>query len=190
MGVFRAYPYASFIHYSPCERVWYEKLQKKYPDVSSSQDKSRRDRRLEPTKGGARSARVRTTRVIRSTVYAATLFRLALRGDRPASEWPTMDYSIKSLAKCCGFNWRDTDPSGAASIEWFDKWVRSQDPALKQRLLGEGASSAGRLDVSTLRPSAMPWTGWLVRSGAGMRSARQRGRLCGDARGVGPHENL
>jgi RNase_H superfamily/AAA domain len=31
--------------------------------------------------------------------------------------------------------WRDSDPSGAASIEWFDQWAKTGDPALRQRLL-------------------------------------------------------
>lgn len=52
-----------------------------------------------------------------------------------SSEWPMMDFSVKSLAKFCGFKWRDTDLSGASSIEWFDRWAKTGDPALKQRLL-------------------------------------------------------
>ena len=51
------------------------------------------------------------------------------------TEWPTKDYSIKTLARFLGFDWRDTDPSGAASIEWFDQWVKSSDPAIKERIL-------------------------------------------------------
>jgi predicted RecB family nuclease len=54
---------------------------------------------------------------------------------RSRSEWPTMDFSVKTLAKFLGFAWRDTDPSGAASIEWYDRWAREREPALKQRLL-------------------------------------------------------
>ena len=42
---------------------------------------------------------------------------------RRATEWPTKDFSIKTLAKFLGFNWRDTHPSGAASIQWFDEVV-------------------------------------------------------------------
>lgn len=53
---------------------------------------------------------------------------------KPASEWPTLDFSIKSLAKWCGFAWRDMDPSGASSIEWFDQWAQTR-PAMKTRLL-------------------------------------------------------
>ena len=51
------------------------------------------------------------------------------------TEWPTYDHSIKTLAKHLGFAWRDTHPSGAASIQWYDEWVRHGDPAMKQRLL-------------------------------------------------------
>jgi hypothetical protein len=36
---------------------------------------------------------------------------------KPGSEWPTLDFLIKSIAKICGFTWRDSDPSGAASID-------------------------------------------------------------------------
>jgi uncharacterized protein len=52
-----------------------------------------------------------------------------------ATEWPTRDYSIKSLAKYLGFIWRDTHPSGAASIEWFHRWVENGDRDIKQRIL-------------------------------------------------------
>ena len=52
-----------------------------------------------------------------------------------ATEWPTNDQSIKTLAKYLGFSWRDNNPSGAASIEWFDQWVRTRDPAIRQRIL-------------------------------------------------------
>lgn len=52
-----------------------------------------------------------------------------------ATEWPTYDHSIKTLAKHLGFAWRDTDPSGAASIEWYQRWVDSGDAEIKQRIL-------------------------------------------------------
>ena len=38
-----------------------------------------------------------------------------------ATEWPTRDFSIKTLATHLGFNWRDAHPLGAASIEWFHR---------------------------------------------------------------------
>jgi predicted RecB family nuclease len=36
---------------------------------------------------------------------------------RSETEWPTYDYSIKTLATYLNFKWRDKEPSGAASIE-------------------------------------------------------------------------
>jgi hypothetical protein len=52
-----------------------------------------------------------------------------------ATEWPTRDYSLKTLAKHLGFAWRDTHPSGAASIEWYNRWVTTRDAAVRQRIL-------------------------------------------------------
>ena len=54
---------------------------------------------------------------------------------KAATEWPTRDFSIKTLATYLGFAWRDTHPSGAASIEWFDRWVKTGDRTIKQRIL-------------------------------------------------------
>ena len=42
----------------------------------------------------------------------------------------------QDLAKYLGFNWRGTEPSGAASIEWYQSWVKSGDPKVRQRILG------------------------------------------------------
>ena len=42
---------------------------------------------------------------------------------------------IENTERLLGFNWRDTDPSGAASIEWFDRWVQTGDHRVKQRIL-------------------------------------------------------
>ena len=54
---------------------------------------------------------------------------------KKATEWPTCDHSIKTLAKFLGFSWRDTHPSGAASIEWFDRWIQTRDNDVRQRIL-------------------------------------------------------
>ena len=59
-----------------------------------------------------------------------------------ATEWPTHDYSIKTLAKYLGFGWRDTNPSGAASIEWFNRWRREGDPEVGL-YIGEGSRRRG-----------------------------------------------
>jgi predicted RecB family nuclease len=49
--------------------------------------------------------------------------------------WPTRDCSIKSLAKYLSFTWRDANPSGTASIEWYAHWVSTRDVAIKNRIL-------------------------------------------------------
>jgi len=41
----------------------------------------------------------------------------------------------QTLAKYLGFEWRDTHPSGAASIEWFDRWCRERKSEVRQRIL-------------------------------------------------------
>ena len=51
------------------------------------------------------------------------------------SVWPTKDHSIKSLAQYLGFSWRDSDPSGAASVEWFQRFLEEKDPEIKKRIL-------------------------------------------------------
>lgn len=54
---------------------------------------------------------------------------------KKCTEWPCYDQSIKTLAQFLGFRWRDTHPSGAASIEWYNRWIESGDPAIRQRIL-------------------------------------------------------
>jgi predicted RecB family nuclease len=70
--------------------------------------------------------------------------------------WPTVSLSIKALARHLGFRWRDTDPSGAASIHWFHRWVETGDPQIRQRILdyNEDDCRATRVLVDTL--NALP----------------------------------
>jgi len=97
-------------YYSKYERTIWRQLQAKYPSVCSADDI---EALFDPTQS--------------VDLYFDVV--------KKATEWPTRDHSIKSLAKFLGFNWRDTHPSGAASIEWFDSWIRTGDPAIKQRIL-------------------------------------------------------
>lgn len=97
-------------YYSKYERTIYRKLQEKYPDVCSAEEV---DELFDPA-------------------HAIDLYNDVVK---KATEWPTWDFSIKTLAKYLGFAWRDTHPSGAASIEWFHRWVESGDPAIRQRVL-------------------------------------------------------
>ena len=97
-------------YYSKYERTIYRKLRSKYPHVCSEAD-------IEALFDPARAI----------DLYCDVVLK--------ATEWPTRDFSIKTLAKYLGFEWRDTHPSGAASIEWFDRWVTTLDPAVRRRIL-------------------------------------------------------
>jgi predicted RecB family nuclease len=107
----REHAEAVVVYYSKYERTVYRDLQAKYPEVCGSEE----------------------IEALFSAVPERSfdLYYDAVR----QSEWPTMDYSVRTLAKFCGFQWRDLDPSGASSIQWFDEWVRTRDPAIKQRIL-------------------------------------------------------
>ena len=50
------------------------------------------------------------------------------------TEWPCNNFSIKTLGVYCGFRWRDESPSGAASIEWYRRWLATGDLAIKNRI--------------------------------------------------------
>lgn len=97
-------------YYSKYERSIWRKLQKLYPDVATEQE-------------------------IESLFDPRSAIDLLYDVVKKHTEWPTNDYSIKTLAKYLGFNWRDTEPSGAASIEWYHSWVESGDPQIRQRIL-------------------------------------------------------
>lgn len=97
-------------YYSKYERTIYRKLQQKYSDVCSAEE-------------------------IEELFDPAHAIDLYYDVVKKATEWPTWDYSIKTLAKYLGFTWRDTHPSGAASIEWFDRWINTGDRAIRQRIL-------------------------------------------------------
>jgi predicted RecB family nuclease len=92
------------------ERTIYRKLQAKHPDVWGADA-------IEQLFAPARAI----------DLYGDVVLK--------ATEWPTRDHSIKTLARYLGFEWRDTHPSGAASIEWFDRWCRDRAPETKQRIL-------------------------------------------------------
>ena len=120
-------------YYSKYERTIYRRLQSKYPGVCTPEQ-------IEELFDPADAVDLYSDVVKRQT------------------EWPTRDYSIKTLAKFLGFNWRDKQPSGAASIEWFDRWVKTRDPEVKQRILdyNEDDCIATRVLLDGLRRMAAP----------------------------------
>jgi predicted RecB family nuclease len=119
---------AAIYLYSTYERTVYRKLAQKYPDVCS---------------GEAVEALFASARLV-DLYYDIVL---------PNTEWPTRDFSIKSIAKYLGFCWRDSNPSGAASIEWFDHYMQTRDTKDRQRILdyNEDDCVAMRVLVDALR---------------------------------------
>lgn len=97
-------------YFSKYERTIWRKLQKRYPDVASEEE-------IED---------------MFSTEKSVDLYYGVVK---PKTEWPTRDYSIKTLASYLGFTWRDTDPSGASSIEWYHRWVETKDDSIRKRIL-------------------------------------------------------
>jgi predicted RecB family nuclease len=110
MTYFTGLPDATIYYYSKYERTIYRKLQAKYPDVCTADDI---ERLFEPSRA--------------VDLYGDVVIK--------ATEWPTRDHSIKTLARYLGFTWRDAHPSGAASIEWFDRWCKDANPETRRRIL-------------------------------------------------------
>lgn len=106
--VFRSFPSAPVVHFSMHERTKYRELQRRYPDVCSAAE----------------------VEALFQEGRAVDLYKAAQK-----SIWPTRENSVKALAQYCGFEWRDENPSGAASVEWFHRYVTEGDEALKQRIL-------------------------------------------------------
>lgn len=128
-------------YYSKYERTIYRKLLQKYPDVCSEPE-------LEALFDSTRSIDLYFDVVLKST------------------EWPTRDFSIKTLAQYLGFRWKDANPSGAASIKWFDRWVKARNPEIRKRILeyNEDDCRATRVLLDAIRelpitPSEETWVG-------------------------------
>ncbi len=118
-------------YYSHYERTTLRKLQKRFPDVASEEE-------------------------IENLFSPSVAVDLYTDVVRKKTEWPTNDYSIKTLATYLGFKWRDKEPSGAASIEWYHRWVETQDSRLRQRILdyNEDDCIAMRVLLDALRGMA------------------------------------
>jgi uncharacterized protein len=108
IDLLRAWPKALVFVYSAYERTTYRKLQERYPDVLSREEVDE----------------LFSSRTI-------DLYRVV----KSSTEWPTNDYSIKTLAQYLGFRWRDENPSGAASIEWYERFVETEDRTWLQRIV-------------------------------------------------------
>lgn len=122
---------STIYYYSKYERTEYKKLAERYPAVCSVDD-------------------------------VEALFALPVMVDlyfdvvKEATEWPLYDQSIKTIAQYLEFQWRDTDPSGAASIEWYNRWIETGDPAIKQRILDYNEDDCLATGVVVDRIRALP----------------------------------
>ena len=95
-------------YYSQYESTSYKRLARKFPSVCSVED----------------------VEALFATPEMIDLYAIVKRH----TEWPCNNFSIKTLAVHCGFKWRDESPSGAASIEWYRRWIETGDPAIKTRI--------------------------------------------------------
>lgn len=96
-------------YYSAHEKTTYKKMQKIYPEIIS--EKEVVDFFDNP-------------RVI-------DLYKIVLKN----TDWPLGSYSLKEIAVYLGFKWRDETPSGALSIEWYNKYLETKDPKHLERIL-------------------------------------------------------
>lgn len=99
----------SVYYYSHHEKTTYKKLQKRYSDVIS----------LEKVEAFFENPNV------------IDLYKIIQK----QTDWPVGSYSLKSLATYLGFSWRDETPSGALSIQWFNKYLENQDKSILKRIL-------------------------------------------------------
>ena len=97
-------------YYSAHEKTTYKKLQKLYPDIISAEK-------------------------VEEFFKNPTVIDLYNDIIQRQTDWPLGSYGIKAIAQYLGFHWRDETPSGALSIQWFNKYLEDKDPAELQRIL-------------------------------------------------------
>ena len=102
--------FTALYFYSPYEKTTLTKLAIRFPDIASEGDVEALFQRDE----------------------SVDLYHDLTRSKM---EWPTNDLSIKTLASFLGFSWRDPDPSGTSSIQWYHEWTETGDRALRARIL-------------------------------------------------------
>lgn len=102
--------YSSLFYYSPYERTTWRKLAEKYPEITNASE-------------------------VDEIFACDSAFDLYHDLVRTKMMWPTQGLGIKDIATFLGFEWRDTEPSGAASIQWYHHWEESGDSDVRQRIL-------------------------------------------------------
>jgi predicted RecB family nuclease len=96
-------------YYSHHEKTTYKKLQKRYSDIIS----------LEKIEAFFENPNV------------IDLYGIVQK----QTDWPVGSYSLKALATYLGFSWRDSTPSGALSIQWFNNYIETKDKSVLKRIL-------------------------------------------------------
>ena len=96
-------------YYSHHEKTTYYKMQKKYPEVISTEELS----------------------TFFGSANVIDLYRIVLSD----TDWPLGSYSLKEIAQYLGFKWRDESPSGALSIQWFNQYLETKAQKDLQRIL-------------------------------------------------------
>lgn len=97
-------------YYSHHEKTTYKKMSQKYPGVVS-------DEELEWFFSSEKAVDLYSDVILKNT------------------DWPLMSYSLKDIAQYLDFSWRDKSPSGAMSIEWFNKYLETKDKKDMDRIL-------------------------------------------------------
>ncbi len=97
-------------YYSPYEKTIWKRLSEKYPEI------------IKPSE-------------LESFFKSPLVIDLYSDIIKKYTEWPTYSYSIKDLARYLGFRWREENPAGAESIEWYHCWLEQTKPEIKKRIL-------------------------------------------------------
>ena len=99
----------SVYYYSQHEKTTYKRMQGRYPDVVTMQQ-------------------IEDFFALPNVI---DLYAIIFKN----TDWPLASYSLKDIAVYLGFKWRDETPSGALSIEWFNKYLENKDPKELERIL-------------------------------------------------------
>ena len=97
-------------YYASHEKTVYKKLRELYPDVISEEA-------LDKFFG----------KNIAIDLYTDVIYK--------HTDWPLSSYSLKDIAQYIGFKWRDKSPSGALSIQWYNKYLETKNPKILDRIL-------------------------------------------------------
>ncbi|MFH1670449.1 MAG: TM0106 family RecB-like putative nuclease [Patescibacteria group bacterium] len=96
-------------YYSHHEKTTYKRLQKRYPDVIT----------------------LKEVEDFYDNPNVIDLYSVVQKH----TDWPVGSYSLKALATYLKFKWRDETPSGALSIQWFNKYLETKDESIMDRIL-------------------------------------------------------